>query len=542
MGAESVLPTRTGPAATPPSSRSSGTAAPRTSLRPAALLEDRVEDLVVVEFRSDCKLTATRELKMSVRGLYRYVLAAITGEGGKDEKDGSGLDRHRRASSLSQHGLMTTKMTTPEGTQGELSSPPPAYSHSRKSKQAKRSTASASVDGSSKKNKESGHVTYRDRLGSYLSPRDMRRLAIPVSKRNEPEIMVRRHAICVNMDPLPAIILRDRMLVIVPLGNGGWVEGTVSPANLVARVREALEADGSDWSASCTEDTPGATVTASECSGDPKTAEDDGRSSVWLERNDEGDTDDESNEWKDIQERNWMAMPFELQCLDSILTCTLEKLAEDTREVQVASREYVNKFVAPKRRSQQQYQDPHLIICAVKDAASEVSSRVKAVVTALTRTLDDYEDMSLMNLSRLVTHPELFIQPVPIAVLEQESDQPELLLEAHLQTGLALASALDLVKGQIESTTVLIEQNLDAVRNRLLLANMILTVVSVCIGVASLVGSFMGMNLWNGIETSRDAFMIVVIATLVATAVLFLVILLFLFSSGTIPVPGLGGG
>jgi magnesium transporter len=147
-----------------------------------------------------------------------------------------------------------------------------------------------------------------------------------------------------------------------------------------------------------------------------------------------------------------------------------------------------------------------------------------------------------MNLSRVLSNPELFIQPVPIGVLERESDQPELILEAHLQTGLTLESTLDLVKNQVESASVLIEQNLDSVRNRLLLANMILTVVTVCIGLASLVGSFMGMNLLNGIEDSGSAFLVVVISTSVASVVIFLAILAFLFYSGTIPVPGMGGG
>jgi magnesium transporter len=509
---------------------------------------------------------------MSVRGLYQYVLSAITGdEDHVDDKAGSKGDGHT-SSSPQQDVTVTTTTSAADREATQEGQSHPAYDHSRKSKRAKRSKTAGrgGAAGGTDKKKEGRHVTYRDRLGSYLSPRDMRRLAIPVSKRNEPEIIVRRHAICVNVDPLPAIILRDRMLVIVPLGGsigaGGVVGAAVaaSPEDLVARVREALAPDGSDWSDSGAEDAEETTATASERTAgmsrhlkqpvsnvatndrpSDSRAEGERSGSDRLGSDDgEGDdeNDDESSEWKDIQGRDWLNVPFELQCLDSILSCTLEKVAEETREVQAAACEYVHKLVAPKGRNRRQYQDPHLIICAVKDAVSDVSSRVKAIVTALTRTLDDYEDMSLMSLSRLVTHPELFIQPVPIAVLEQESDQPELILEAHLQTGLALASALDLVKGQIESASVLIEQSLDAVRNRLLLANMILTVVAVCIGVASLVGSFMGMNLWNGIETSTDAFMIVVIVTLVATAVLFFAILLFLCYSGTIPVPGLGGG
>jgi len=57
-------------------------------------------------------------------------------------------------------------------------------------------------------------VTYRERLGGYLHPRDMRRLVTPFSASNEPELIVRRHVILLNFDPLRAVVLRDRLLVL----------------------------------------------------------------------------------------------------------------------------------------------------------------------------------------------------------------------------------------------------------------------------------------------------------------------------------------
>jgi len=57
-------------------------------------------------------------------------------------------------------------------------------------------------------------ATYRERLGGYLYPRDMRRLMTPFGESNEPAILVRRHVILLNIDPLKAIVLRDRLLVL----------------------------------------------------------------------------------------------------------------------------------------------------------------------------------------------------------------------------------------------------------------------------------------------------------------------------------------
>lgn len=71
--------------------------------------------------------------------------------------------------------------------------------------------------------------------GGYLHPRDLRRLTSPFSASNEPELMVRRHVILCNFDPLRAIILRDRLLVIVPEGADGLL------VDLERRVRGGIE-------------------------------------------------------------------------------------------------------------------------------------------------------------------------------------------------------------------------------------------------------------------------------------------------------------
>eukprot|EP01082_Thalassiosira_pseudonana_P011408 g10216.t1 g10216 contig4:1453150-1453584(+) len=46
----------------------------------------------------------------------------------------------------------------------------------------------------------------------------MRRLVTPFSSSNEPQLMVRRHVMLLNFDPLRAIVLRDRLLILVPDG------------------------------------------------------------------------------------------------------------------------------------------------------------------------------------------------------------------------------------------------------------------------------------------------------------------------------------
>jgi Mg2+ and Co2+ transporter CorA len=146
---------------------------------------------------------------------------------------------------------------------------------------------------------------------------------------------------------------------------------------------------------------------------------------------------------------------------------------------------------------------------------------------------------TVQNLSRLLTNPEIFIQPVSQEVLENESDEPELILESHLQIGLSLSNSLELLQGQVDSASLLVEHDLDAVRNKLLFANMCLTIITVCLSAASLVGTFLGMNVINGLETAHHAFREIVTVTMLTTFIFGILTILFLIYNGAIPRYGL---
>jgi Mg2+ and Co2+ transporter CorA len=142
--------------------------------------------------------------------------------------------------------------------------------------------------------------------------------------------------------------------------------------------------------------------------------------------------------------------------------------------------------------------------------------------------------MALMNLSRLLTHPHNFIRPVAQETLENESDEPELILESHLQAGYSLMNTLDLVDGQLESASDFYEQHLDATRNKILLANMLLTTGALCLTAATVVGSFFGMNVAVPGEGDPGFFTPIVAVTMSCAVLLALAILGALFATGTI--------
>jgi magnesium transporter len=401
-------------------------------------------------------------------------------------------------------------------------------------------------------------VTYRERLGGYLHPRDMRRLVTPFSTSNEPDLIVRRHVMLLNFDPLRAIILRDRLLVIVPDGADSVLVQLEKRVMAGSGQEDMFDRDLPLVQTNHSERGPQTVsgnllqrifkkgpITISKSSNiqpsfDANSSQ--GKSTGPTEQSEytshtpaESDEDDMDDEWDELNRHEWVNLPFELQCADAVLYVVSSILSQDTFELQQASLDYIQKLLSDHGGLSD---DPLTVIRAVKDALREMSSRVKGFVKSLTRVLDEDEDMALMNLTRLLTHPERFIQPVSQEVLEEESDEPELILEAHLQTALTLTNAIDLMQGQIDTAADLVEQKLDSVRNRILYANMMISIVSVCVASASLVGSLLGMNLNNHIDEKPNAFKQTVLGTLVGAVAMGAATIFLLTYSGAIPRSG----
>jgi magnesium transporter len=124
----------------------------------------------------------------------------------------------------------------------------------------------------------------------------------------------------------------------------------------------------------------------------------------------------------------------------------------------------------------------------------------------------------------LITHPERFVQPVSRVILHEESDEPELILEAYLQQALSIVNSLDLLKGQILTTEEQISMTLDAIRNRLLYINTLLSVAMLCVATGAFIGSIFGMNLYNHIEEDDTAFYRVTYGTLAGIGVMWVIL------------------
>ena len=223
-------------------------------------LQTRLQELLVFEIRQDGD---TQIKSLSVRALYKYVIKAIKvsaekrrptrtnsdsllrriheavpvpaethatvpdknndanlqGSGDGDNHDASistdtdtdndkisnlmGALQTRAATTRPSHATSTTSRVSFGGPSGPLiTEHPPPQPKIHGSPTTHSTTTGGEHPG------HSGPITYRERLGGFLHPRDMRRLVTPFSASNEPELIVRRHVMLLNFDPLRAVILR----------------------------------------------------------------------------------------------------------------------------------------------------------------------------------------------------------------------------------------------------------------------------------------------------------------------------------------------
>lgn len=413
------------------------------------------------------------------------------------------------------------------------------------------------------------------------------RLVTPFSSSNEPALIVRRHVMLLNFDPLRAIVLRDRLLVLVPDGadsilislerklKGGIKEleksifgedkrmtssrigsdaseiGGSSEAEEEAAVKNGNNSENGNDNTREEDDAPDLDVTSPLAQNLPskQTIQDDQKSSSKFgsDGNDEGGSRGTTStetvedldfageeEWDEIENRIYLDLPFELQAVDAVLSCVSSLLSSDALELRhrvfiaMAALRGDSRKSTPGDHAQEKLR-------ILKDGVREMEARVQGFVRALNLVLDEDEDMSLMNLSRLITHPERFIQPVSQEILEEESDEPELLLESYMQQSLSTANTLELLQGQITSTEELVTMKLDAIRNRLLYISTMVSIASLCVATASLVGSIFGMNLLNNLENDPNAFAQVLAGTLIGSIGLFVLISFWAYRSGVLP-------
>jgi len=410
----------------------------------------RLKQLKVCELHADGSSTHS---SMNLRTLYNHVVKSMT-----EDIKAAGMKESKGAASVSggvdsQVGEMDSIQEEEEESEEEANS-------------RKVQTTSPRLTGASQ----------RERLGGYLHPRDMRRLVTPFSPSNEPQLMVRRHVMLFNFDPLRAVVLRDRLLVLLPDG--------AKDDSMLHELEKKLRGGVAEME----NDVFGSVSSSDE---PPRQSREDFAKLMTKQ------TKIGKEEWEDLQNMDWKKMAFEFQSVDAVLKTVVALLVDDARDICDRSSVVMKDLLGDGLDEHAQN-----MLRLHKDEVDLMEGRVDGFTRGMNEVLDDNKQMALMNLSRLIKYPEKFVQPVSDAMLQAESDEPELILESFIQDALSIVNELDLIKKQIGTTEEQISMQMNAIRNRLLYINTLLSVASLVVGVGSFVGSLFGMNFINGFENN----------------------------------------
>jgi len=465
-------------------------------------LQERQRELLVLEL---CENGERHYLNLTFRQLYDHVLAAIT----------AGL----QASASSKDESVPLPSNTP----------------------------------SSRKERKTLTTTSGARLGGYLHTRDMRSLVRPFSTSNVPSFVVRRHAMVLNFDPLRAIVLTDRLLVLVPDGadsllgvceerlRGGMkgMENEVfGDEHFIDSGHTAESEEGQPMTSSNHErrlghSSPIRVVLQCKLEGQDDTipavhntlSEGNPNEATELEEEIMYSLLEPAGECEDIDKRKFLKdMPFELQAVDVVLGIVTALLSDDVSILVNDAKEVCSVLTDHNRKSK----ISHLTFEAfrvLKNEATELEARLKGFERALDEVLEDDENLALMNLSRLVSHPERFITPISSQILDEESGKPELILESYVQHAHSDQNSLSLLIGRMKSTSLHVQFKLDTIQNRLLFVDTVLNAINLVLKMGTMFTTFLGMNVTatedtGGIITpfypDEDVFLNVTISIVVA--------------------------
>ena len=252
-----------------------------------------------------------------------------------------------------------------------------------------------------------------------MTTRDLRKLDFSIIARAEPSLLVREHVLFLIVDPMRAVILRDRCLIVF---------ATEDPLFLDAIERKL-----------------GHLV-----------------SNIATDR-----------------------IAFEFEALEFIMSMSMEQL---NHEVEQMGRLVGSSLAKLQGRGVTTAELEELR--SLKNDVNLLESRVRGMNDAVTHVLEKDEDMFLMQLTRLWSDP---------ALLEagdfEDHDDAEIMLEAVVLMVSRTARVIKRLLSDIAGSEQSMQQQLKHASNKLLTADLIQTLLLLCLNLVATISAFFGLAL-----------------------------------------------
>lgn len=185
-------------------------------------------------------------------------------------------------------------------------------------------------------------------------------------------------------------------------------------------------------------------------------------------------------------------LPFEFVAIESILQTTLQALQDELDHMAPSIEEHLTileRFV---------HWDKLKIMLECKKRVALFHERISSLRNCIAEVLESDADMAAMYLTAKSGNS----QPRPVYAHEEV----ELLLESYLKIAEEIASRVQLLASNIQSTEDIVNIGLVGQRNELLLLELKLGIGTFSASMGGFGASILGMNLVNGMEGDPKAF------------------------------------
>jgi Mg2+ and Co2+ transporter CorA len=144
--------------------------------------------------------------------------------------------------------------------------------------------------------------------------------------------------------------------------------------------------------------------------------------------------------------------------------------------------------------------------------------------------------MSLMALGYFERDISCYLSPLSVVVMRQHQEIEES-ISPYLLDLYLLESDYELIRETVNNSEDSLLLRLDVMRNQLLLANTLITIVAVNLAFGSFVSGIFGMNLDNtrNIEPMKDSFITVTVVTIAVMFIFTAISILILIRNGMLP-------
>jgi hypothetical protein len=323
----------------------------------------------------------------------------------------------------------------------------------------------------------------------FLQYRDLRRLELSYDNVSleVPKVLVRRHSVLVNIYPLRAIILADRMILLVP-------DGTDSLLAILGEHMQSFQ----------THDIVENRTTSFGDFGN-----------IYLKKL--------GGEYSNL-------VSFECRAYEAVVATVA---ALQTQEYDVC-RELADRCIEHFDLSSIVDIEVQEDMRILKNRVGIMESRTRSSRASLMELIETVEDLSLMHLTRLKSNPSLYNYPLSSEILDIH-EEIEILLEPYVLDFSSLEVKLQFLKTQLTNAEELVLLRLDTSRNRLLIADTTIAVISCAIGIGSYFGQMFGTNFISDIYDTRGNFEALITVTSILITLFCFMTLYYLRITGILP-------